>query len=169
MDLTTLANKLKDKDFFKKACPGRFLFTPYWKKAYQKYTTAGETGVCNAVTLRDLTYDERVYRVLAYSTNGDLSADNVAELKDVVNRFDINTLRYEANGTNGFFPLLNSEGEMCRDDYAMTGLCKQMNGIFLMVIAESEDEKDALNCSHVVYTLDNKEMWHWAVADANIR
>lgn len=168
MDTTTLATKLNDSNFLKKACPGRFLFTPYWKKTFKSYTSATEKGVCKAITLRELTYDENAYRVMAYSTQSDISQKNINELREIVNSADIGTIRFEAHGTNGFFPLLNENGDLVFAQNNLTGLCKQLDDIYLIIVATQADKKESLDCSQVVYIRNGKQMFHWALADMYI-
>ncbi len=168
MELKTIEKELLNPDFFKKACPEKFLFWSFWKKSYEQYNKAQERGVCKAVTLREATYEDRAYRVLAYSVNGELSNTVIEELKQQINSADIGNIRYEAHGTNGFFPLLNEEGELQWEDHELKGLYKNYNGVFLIITSEQKEKKDRLQCSQIVYVKNGKSMSHWALADKNI-
>lgn len=169
MDVKLIEQKLNDKDFFKKACPGRFLFWPYWKKSHARYMAATEKGVCKSVKLREFAYAENVYSAMAYSTNGDIPAETVEELKSILGGVDIGNIRYEAHGTNGFFPLLNAEGGMQMEDHSIKALCQKLQDIYIIIVSEIDtDDFSKVTSSQIAYAKSGKEMWQWAIIDSNL-
>ncbi len=168
MNTTELKSKLNEQEFFKKAMPGGFLFIKNWKKGYKTYTEAQEKGVAKAMVIRNVKHEDYVYRVLAYSVNGELSAENISKVAEIVNHTEVGVIRYESNTTSGFYPLLDESGELYRKDYSLTGLYKHFDGVFIMIIMDTNGKFENLDCSQIVYVKDGKKMWHWAVEDKNI-
>ena len=165
MNLANLKVKLNEKEVFRKACPGRFLFWPYWKKSYEKYISFPEKYICLAYDLREFQYDEYLYKIIAYSTKGDLSDATVLDLKSYVFNVEVNQIRFESHGTNGFFPLQDVKGISRNGEDSLTGIYNSVKDVFIIIVQTSIETTDEINCSQIVQIRKNKEIWHWALAN----
>ncbi|MCT4638989.1 MAG: hypothetical protein N4A72_14905 [Bacteroidales bacterium] len=168
MNLDTLKSKLNNREFFKSACPGRFLFWSFWKKSHEKYTTFPVKEVCKGTSLREFTYEDRIYNVIAYSTNGDIQPDILEEIKTFVNRVEIGQIRYESHGTNGFFPLTSPEGEVRNGEDSLSAIFKKVDNTFIIVVTESGTNPVKVKSSQIAHIRNGKEIWHWSILDTNI-
>lgn len=162
ISIKELQQKLKTEIFFKKAIPNVLFFFKPWKKSYKQYQESQNKGIAKNVLIRDAEHEEINYRVYAYSVNGEMSVDVIINIKNIVANIPIGTIRFEANGTNGIFPLINENGEMCFDADDIKGLCRQFKDVYLHVLADGDVEN--LDCPYTVYLQNGNAHSHWAVA-----
>ena len=81
----------------------------------------------------------------------------------MVNQFSINQIRYESKSVSGFFNVYDKDGAFFQDDYEIMPLCRQLDGIYLVIV--SETKLDELNCPYVAYAFNpDGSLYFWCVA-----
>jgi len=145
-----LARELENEKTWKSIRPASFwnLFFST-KKNFNRYANADWKGVADVVVLRTDEYEDCHYATIAFSTKGALSEDAINTLKERVNEFPVNAVRYESTGNGGFYPMVSDEGEYYSEDYELHRQAEDMDGVYVapfMVV-----KKENLNCPYIIY------------------
>ncbi|MCD7935963.1 MAG: hypothetical protein LUG98_03810 [Tannerellaceae bacterium] len=126
-----------------------------WFKGYRagkkcrEYTSADWKGVADLHILRRETHEDFYYAVGAFSTSAPLTEEQLAVLKERIDEFPINQIRYESVGTGGFYLHVTDEGEYFMEGYALHAQAEDMEDVYVVVF--SDDKKKALRCPYIVY------------------
>lgn len=162
MNKQELAQQFSTAEFHKKVFRGLF-GRGNRKFSLAAWVNAEKKGIADAVLLREATHNDFTYRVFAFSVKGDISAEEQIRLKEMVGQFSINQIRYESKSVPGFFNVYDKDGAFFQDDYEIMPLCRQLDGIYLVVV--SETKLDELNCPYVAYTFNpDGSLYFWCVA-----
>ncbi len=119
------------------------------KKRCESYKNADKKGVADFIMLRKVTHDDYYYAVGVFSTSNELTDQMIEDLKETINQFPVNQIRYEAYGTNGFYEIVSDQGEYYSEDYAIHQLTEDMQDVYIVVYSDSN--KEGLDCPYVVY------------------
>lgn len=162
LDKQALQQQLATPEFYKKVFPG-MLRKGKRKDAQETWDNAVRKGVADAVLLTEAVNGSFLYKVYAFSVNGSIQEDVIEELKEQVNDFDVNQIRYEAVGVPGYFAVYDKDGKFFQEDYEIMALCRQTEGIYIVIV--SETEADELDCPYIVYTFNpDGSLWFWTMA-----
>lgn len=113
--------------------------------------------------LRQATNHSFFYNVFAFSVNGEISPEVQAALKNAVDQFDTDQIRYEAVGVPGYFAVYDKNGAFFQDDYQIMPLCRDFEGVYIVIV--SETKKDELDCPYAAYTFNpDGSLWFWCIA-----
>ena len=119
--MNNLMQQLDNPEFYKKVFPGVFKKGKR-KAALEAWTAATKKGVADTVLLRQETHDSFLYNVFAFSTNEEIPPETRAELKEAVDEFDTNQIRYESVGVPGYFAVYDKNGDFFQNDYEIMPL-----------------------------------------------
>lgn len=132
---------------------------------YMEYTEADEKGIAPNILLREGETNGIHYRILAFSVMGPIPEDVERRLrKEAVNASD-SVIAHEVTEPKGFSSYYDENGE-CGADFVLMPMYKELNGIFLIVIAS--EEKAEIDCPVTVFVIDESGMQFWPVASGYI-
>lgn len=157
-----LEKQLASPEYYKKVFPG-MLKKGKRRDALETWENAIRKGVSDAQLLREEMNGSFTYKVFAFSVNGGITPEELTVLKEKVAEFDVNQIRYEAVGLPGYFAVYDKDQKFFQDDYQIMPLCQELDGTYIVIVAETED--DELDCPYIAYTFNpDGSLWFWCVA-----
>ncbi len=156
-----LANDLESINGWKAMGLSGLLKSFLAKKYFKRYKDADWKGVADVVVLRRDKHDDLHYAVIAFSTKGSLSEETIAILKERVNEFPVNNVRYESTGNGGFYPMVSDSGEHYQEDYIIERQAEDMDGVYVTSFSVSNPEK--LNCPYIIYAHSGDMLYKYHV------
>lgn len=131
---------------------------------FKLWRDTAKKGIAETVLLREAAHNGTRYRVYAYAIHGEIPAGLLEQLKAIVAEAELSEIRYEAFGVKGFSNLYDAQGECFQDDYTLLPLYRQMDGVFLAVVAEDDGDPEELDCPAAAYAVDGTGMYQWCIA-----
>ncbi len=131
---------------------------------FKLWRDADRRGTAETVLLREAAHGDSRYRVYAYSIHGEIPGPLLDQLRAIVGEADLGEIRYESFAVKGFSCLYDEEGECFQEDYALLPLYRQMDGVFLAVVADDDGDPTELDCPAAAYAVNGDGMYQWCVA-----
>lgn len=155
MNTEKIQQKLQDPQFYKRHIPNLFFIFSFWKKAHQEYTTADSRKILVNHLLRRSEHEDFFYNTYAFSVTEDLDQAKLEHLTRMANGLALGEIRYMSHGTNGFFPLIDEEGQIVDAPDINLGI----PGVYLYTVSDTKPEK--IDCPVVVVIQKGKELKKW--------
>lgn len=158
MNTEKIQQKLQDPQFYKRHIPNLFFIFSFWKKAHQEYTTADSRKILVNHLLRRSEHEDFFYNTYAFSVTEDLDQAKLEHLTRMANGLALGEIRYMSHGTNGFFPLMDEEGQIVDAPDINLGI----PGVYLYTVSDTKPEK--IDCPVVVVIQKGKELKKWPLS-----
>lgn len=131
---------------------------------FRLWRDADRRGTAETVLLREAAHGGSRYRVYAYCVHGEIPAPLLDQLRAIVLEADLGEIRYESFAVKGFSCLYDGEGDCFQEDYTLLPLYRQMDGVYLAVVADDDGDVSELDCPAVAYAVNGDGMYQWCVA-----
>ncbi len=156
-----LAGELETLQGWKSIRPFNLLTIFFTKKNWKRYVNGDWKGIADSLVLRIEEHENFHYAVIVFSTKGSIPKDTFDTLKERVNEFPLNSIRYESHGDCGFYPMVSDEGEYYMDDYELHRVAEDYEGVYVTAFAVADKSK--LDCPWIIYTHFEKMLYIYHV------